>query len=204
MKLYKKTAAVLTAFVIGVVPFFAEAPLAYDSELSVYDSSAPDKDKEGCYEIYTADQLAWLAVRCNVDHETDFKAKIMQDIEFNPGEVNSKDESRRKWTPIGSGDVNFVGEIDGQGHKITGLYCTGGKLAGLVGYNHGIIKNLGIENSYIFSTTDSSELAYSGSFAAVTKDGGYIENCYSNARVGSNYISGGLCGVIGGSANLKN
>ena len=210
MKFYKKAAAVLAAVIIGITPAFVEAPLAQDSELSLY-GAVPTVDKDGYYQIYNADQLYWLSDRFNNEYELDLKARIMQDIEANEGVVDGSDKTKKVWVPLGvdrgtgsdTDNLNFTGEIDGQGHKISGLYCVGGRLAGLVGHNHGTIKNLGIENSFFNATMGSSSTAYAGSFAAFHNEG-IIQNCYSTANVRSNYVTGGISGGIKGSAKIVN
>ncbi|MBQ9519413.1 MAG: hypothetical protein IJR59_05930 [Firmicutes bacterium] len=203
MKFYKKTMAVLMAAVVGIVPFFAQSATAQDGEVSVYDVSAPAKDSEGYYLVGTADELYWIADRVNKEYYMDVKVKLTQDIAVNPGEVTGADATLRQWVPLGGDTYNFVGEIDGQGHKITGLCCYNRELSGLIGYNHGVVRNLGIENSFFSAAVGASGAAYAGSIAAAHNEG-IISGCYSNARVVSNFVTGGLCGGINNSAVIEN
>jgi len=56
-----------------------------------------------------------------------------------------------KWTPIGTKDNPFAGTFDGSGYDISGVYVKSNLCAGLFcsSKTEGIIKNLGMTNSYI-------------------------------------------------------
>jgi len=86
-----------------------------------------------------------------------------------------------KWTPIGIGDNTFAGTFDGSGYEISGVYVKYNLCAGLFcsSKTEGIIKNLGVTNSYI-------EGAEGFTGGLVGMNGGTIINshCY-------------LCNVVG-------
>ena len=56
------------------------------------------------------------------------------------------------WEPIGPEYCPFKGTFEGNGHKITGIYINSEEnYQGFFGQNKGTIKNLGIENGYIYT-----------------------------------------------------
>lgn len=103
------------------------------------------------------------------------------------------DLSGINFTPIGAGNI-FQGVIDGQGHKITGLYINRpGNNVGLVGYlgSGGSIRNLEIVGANI---TGGS---YVGALAGQC-GGGSISNCSSSGNVKSTDTGTGDKGYAGG------
>lgn len=76
---------------------------------------------------------------------------------------------------------NFYGIFDGGGHTVYGLYSKNGY--GLVKYNHGIIRNLVIENSLVRGAV------YSGGLCYANTRGASIENCRFYGNVVSSYVS---------------
>ena len=115
----------------------------------------------------------------------------------------------RSWTPIGGHynkkDVYYNGIFDGNSKTIRGLYY--GKsvsetynLVGLFGQNKGIIKNVGIEDSYFkIDCNDNYVVCYVGGLCGFNQ--GTIENC-DNASIVSvtettqptGAFVGGVCG----------
>lgn len=115
----------------------------------------------------------------------------------------------RSWTPIGGyynkKDVYYNGIFDGNSKTIRGLYY--GKsvsetynLVGLFGQNKGIIKNVGIEDSYFkIDCNDNCVVCYVGGLCGFNQ--GTIENC-DNASIVSvtettqptGAFVGGVCG----------
>ncbi|MBP5705155.1 MAG: hypothetical protein J6X12_10765, partial [Paludibacteraceae bacterium] len=123
---------------------------------------------------------------------------IVNDCLLNPfGNLNPK--IIKEWTPLGDYEHPYMGSFDGNRHTINGLYYKKNQsYAGFVAYNKGIIKNLGIKDSYFYSEYD-----YLGSICGVNN--GLIENCYNESCVvdGGNqpsntakaYYVGGICGI---------
>jgi len=109
------------------------------------------------------------------------------------------------WTPIGL-DMSrpFMGHFDGAKRKITGLKISGYRPnAGLFGHiNYGSVKNLAVENAYIFTSVYDTLFVFAGAIAGRI-DGTSISNCYSTGVVYSysppqarGAIAGGLVGIV--------
>ena len=126
------------------------------------------------YTIKTAIGLAWVAYVTNNDLTKDdncpnfpeqkgfegYIIKLNNDIVLNEGELNA---NSKQWTPIGKLNNRFAGSFDGANHVVRGLYInvdedSNVSYVGLIGYAERyntqsgadiIIKNIGIENSYI-------------------------------------------------------
>ena len=91
------------------------------------------------------------------------------------------------WIPLGydsSSSTDFTGILDGNGHKIYGLKCTGAR-GGLIDSNYGTIKNITIASGEISATTEIS-----GTICAA--NWGTISNCKNYATVSA---GGGICGI---------
>ncbi|MBQ9519414.1 MAG: hypothetical protein IJR59_05935, partial [Firmicutes bacterium] len=165
-------------------------------------NDAPSLDDFGYYCVYNADQLYWT-----VKHfSSDMKIRIMNDIVVNEGVMTKESTDARIWVPIGGYDYNFIGEIDGMGHTISGLYCPDGKYAAFVGINYGSIRDLGIINSYFCAIPESVQnvdYAYAGTFCAAMKQNAILENCYSlDNIIAGNCIAGGLAGIADSSSSI--
>ena len=126
------------------------------------------------YTIKTATGLAWVAYVTNNDLTKDdncpnfpekkgfegYIIKLNNDIVLNEGELNA---NSKQWTPIGKLNNRFAGSFDGANYVVRGLYInvdedSNVSYVGLIGYAERyntqsgadiIIKNIGIENSYI-------------------------------------------------------
>jgi hypothetical protein len=76
--------------------------------------------------------------------------------------LNDIDLGGEEWTPIGDSDNPFTGSFDGNGYKIFNFKITGAvkyaSLTGLIGYNKGTIKNLGVEEIKAVGETFNPEL----------------------------------------------
>ena len=114
--------------------------------------------------------------------------------------------SFRAWSPMGMTDEKgkitgyYKGIFDGNGHSISGVYVNRDEAAddvdmrfkgsiGLFGYHDGVIRNLGILDSYMRGNY------YIGSICGYNNCG-TIQNCYSTARVGGVLYIGGISGRI--------
>ncbi|MBQ6554669.1 MAG: hypothetical protein IJL89_05505, partial [Firmicutes bacterium] len=157
----------------------------------------------GIYEIGNMGQFYWYANFINSGNEGD--AALTADIVFNPGSY-AEWEQVYGWTPIGNATDHNKGEhytntFDGRGHSVSGLYCRSFGddeffFAGLFGClsEGAAVKNLGVINSYFYSTKGAGAIAGGGS--DTVNNGGTISNCYSayniiNARDNAGGIVGG-------------
>ncbi len=134
------------------------------------------------YEIYNVGQLYWFAEEVssfNNDWDAVYNAILMNDIVINEnivdeeGNLTENTDNLREWRPIGNGThTTFNGVFDGNYHTISGIYLddTNASYSALFGsIGNGIVKNLGITDSYINGKK-------SAAFAGVSN--GSIENCF--------------------------
>lgn len=130
--------------------------------------------------------------------------KLLETIEKDKDGNVTNGNSFRAWSPMGMSDEYgrftgyYAGIFDGNGHSISGLYTnlyndpnadiTGKEFyAGLFGAQSGVIRNVGILDSYMRGYQEIGGICGSNA-------GGSIQNCYSAAAVwGDSYI-GGICG----------
>lgn len=104
--------------------------------------------------------------------------------------------AENQWIPIGDYDNEFCGIFNGNNHTIKGLYIKTddnkshhyGNSIGLFGYIHGDIKNLNIDNSYLYimlngNTEVNRETINAGLLVGYTS--GDISNCSVNGEVKS-------------------
>ena len=154
--------------------------------------------KDGVYQIGTADELVWFAKQIN-GGSTAISGVLTAEIDLNGFD----------WTPIGSSAKKFSGSFDGAGYAIKNLtidYQTaksGESLyLGLFGYvngtkdNHAAIKNLTVQGS----VNAASEFSvYSGNVAGVVGYGKYtdISGVISRVTVTVDAKAGNACGVGG-------
>ena len=96
---------------------------------------------------------------------------------------------------IGDVDGAFTGVIDGLGHQVSGLYIKreNSNYVGLIGYNQGTIKNLGLTHSEITGQNFVGAL--------VGKNEGQISRSYSTGSVTGRKHVGGLLGSNNQSLN---
>ncbi len=172
---------------VPVLQSFADDIPSLSGVTKIHDTSWYD-EKDDKYYISTKEQLYGLA---KLSENTDFAGKtiyLTKDIEINSGNASEWGENPAdlKWTPIST----FAGTFDGQGHTISGLYVnTTSQYTGLFSIVKGTIQNVGLENSYIYSTLDRTG-AFAGEVAGAT-----FKNVYSDAIVTSEKgVVGGLVG----------
>ena len=83
------------------------------------------KNAENVYEISNAGQLYWFASEVNGGNCVN--AILTKDIVVNKGDVagceGTKTKGWREWTPISYYFDQKMGDFDGKGHTISGLYC---------------------------------------------------------------------------------
>ena len=159
--------------------------------------------KDGVYQIGTADELVWFAKQVN-SGSTAISGVLTAEIDLNGFD----------WTPIGSSAKKFSGSFDGAGHTIKNLtidYQTaksGERLyLGLFGYaegtkdNRAAIKNLTVQGSV---NAGSEFSVYSGNVAGVVACGSYVDvsgvisrvDVTVDTKVGNACGVGGLAGVL--------
>ena len=109
----------------------------------------------------------------------------------------STDAPEYGWQPIGEGLSlhSFAGTLDGDGHRITGLFIDGredGANYGLFAELRGTVKNLTVEQSFIRADGSMTNV---GTIAGDTFDA-VIENCTADTvmEVYSIYEAGGIVG----------
>ena len=176
-----------------------------------------DGTEDSPYQISTAEQLYAFAQWYNesaenlLENNTNTYAELTSNIDLNPNFIFTKDGctgegTPQEWKPIGlissnfSSQLPYLGEFDGNGHTISGLYInessTKEMAGGLFGYLAGYIHDVNLENSYI-----NSKSACTGSFAGILE--GKIENCTAKATVYSDANANELNGTGGIVGNLN-
>lgn len=147
--------------------------------------------KEDPYQIATAEQLAYLAVKAN-----EGTLHTLGDYYIL---TNNIDLSAHQWVPIGRGTSKeskyFDGYFNGNGKTITGLYVdesTDGYLAGLFGLLTGQVTDLTIEDAYVKTAGENSS---AGILAGrISNRGTKVTNCHVSGTVESDVFAGGLTG----------
>jgi hypothetical protein len=125
------------------------------------------------------------------------------------------------WLPIGDNSLNFIGNYDGQGHTISGLYIN--RLLNNIGFfgvtQNAYISNLGVINENIygislvgglvgFNQSSLTNCFSTGSVNGFQYVGGLVGNnsnnlslnttlCYSSCNVSGGTTCGGLMGING-------
>ena len=127
-----------------------EAKAAFEKVISSL--KAPEM-ANGYYQIGTPDQLQWLAGAVKMGFQN-AKAQLTADLDMGGTLADGVPaEGSKLFTPIGTTEVPFIGEFDGQGHVISNLVInTGEDFSGLFGRIAGaaVIKNFIVDsNSYI-------------------------------------------------------
>ena len=168
---------------------------------------------DGCYQIGSAEELYGFAELMNntangLAQSSETCAKLTSDIVVNENILKNDtlDNSRTDfipWTPI----VTYSGLLDGQGHKISGLFFVSKENFGSSGLflnvtgvseeKHAYIKNLGITDSYFYGKM------YSGTFIGLAKKV-TLENVYSSSAVSGTTGVGGLIGLSSQNINIFN
>ena len=154
------------------------------------------------YQISNGAELAKLAQDVNngIFFENIF-FKLTADITLNKwvidenGELTKDSANLNVWIPVGDnviqgGNQTFNGLFDGNGHEINGIYVNSEEkeYAGLFGKAGGVIKNLGITDSYIYGSK------YCGGICGYFQ--GTISGCYNEGIIKSLNYAGGIVGYV--------
>ena len=133
---------------------------------------APSQDASGYYLIDNGGKLFWLAEQVNNGTGAAYNAKLTADIDL----------EGRAWTPMGSAANTHGGELDGQGHSITGLSVnTNAQYTAFIGYHNG--------------TTSIHDFSLDGS---VTYTGNTADHCVAGViafNAGVNTVEDIICSV---------
>ncbi len=153
------------------------------------------------YEISTATQLENFAVAVNTGSEQSAHAKLMNNIDLNPGMTYDDDgqlfnpDDLTTWGPIGTSKENaYTGTFDGNGNTIENLYInntTNDYYQGLFGYvgTRGTVQNLSVSGSV--SVSDGEDV---GGVVGYNSSG-TVTNCtFSGSVSGSGNHVGGIVG----------
>lgn len=180
------------------------------------------KDWSDYTPISTKEELN--AIRDNLSGKYYLTADIVfSENDFNEGGAFYNEGAG--WLPIGTDSSTvFTGILDGNGHKISGLYINRSDESiiyiGLFGYSNGIIRDLILTDCEIFATADTATLDVGGivgynyrnglvthcSFDGATNaqdytgglvgaNWGTIEECYNNGNITSTDYAGGIAGL---------
>lgn len=180
-KFTKRFTITLLCFALAVVLFpwgdLADAISAAKGEVA--------EQVQGYYEIWDEYQLFWFAEQVNSGNGK-INGRLMADITVNAAVLDpdqallNDDSGLTGWTPIGTScKTAFKGIFDGNGHTVSGLYCSSanGTELGLIGYNAGTVRNVGILDSYFCGLT--------GIGSVVGTNVGTVSDCYSAASTNS-------------------
>ncbi len=169
------------------------------------------------YQISTEAELYWFAGLVNgtltdgTTQNTSANAVLTADITINEGVLDADGnlitgKTFTQWTPIGTGEKQYTGTFDGQGHTISGLYYSGSDgYAGLFGFvgSNGRVQNIKVADSYI---SNSEENGRTGGVCGCNR--GTITNCsFSGSVTGTGWFIdvGGVCGAnLGTIENCRN
>lgn len=167
-----------------------------------YESAKLNSD--GYYEVNNAGQLYWFGSEVN-NGNVGINAILTGNIDLNPGYVFNEDgtvtyngetvtEGWRSWSSIGNSTNKYNGIFDGNGKTVSGSYFNGE-----ITDHYGIfgvtdldaeIKNLGLINSYIYST--NSKNYFSGGIVGLNYN--KVTNCYSSFTITGAHYTGGVVG----------
>ena len=157
-----------------------------------------DKDGVEWHLIKTPAQLAFLAKTALTEAVTGYY-KLANDIYLNniekAGETEWYNKANLNTWVVNADGTGFQGTLDGNGKVIRGLYVNNTAAnTGLFGKVTGaaVIKNLGIESSYIEATGKAA------AFAAKVEGTVTFSNCYADSSV--ILSSGDMCGAFFGQA----
>lgn len=143
---------------------------------------------DGVYYIDKPEQLAYIAKIVNEGNTLEGKTVLLR---------NDLDLSGKSWTPIGRYNAPFSGELNGNGHSVTGLTISYNSLgylegyAGLVGYagHTAYLHHLNVDGN-ILSDKFNCGLLLGGS-----RSGSRIKRCIVTGSVTAEASIGGVAGT---------
>lgn len=187
MKILKKSLSILLAVVLTftLIPVTA---YAIDSD-EILISSAQEledfRDRVNLGELNLNAKLT-ADIVLNENFEQDKFAVLDNGIvTYNGGEVP---DSFKQWTPIGNSyGKTYSGVFDGDGHTISGLYINDkeSQEQALFGCIGSTVKNLGITNSFVYSSS------YAGGIVGTIYYGSVV-NCFNEGFIYSANTAGGI------------
>lgn len=150
---------------------------------------------DGVYQLSTATHVASFATLVNTG-TNDAKAVLVNDIDLSRAITNGA------WTSIGTNDVPFKGEFDGQGYTIKNItYTATGQYNGLFGKlsTGAVVKNFTAEGTMTVSTGVTGRAV---ALIAAAGDGGVlIQNINSKMNYINQLAGAQVGGVLGGALN---
>ena len=167
--------------------------------------AVPTQDADGTYLIRTGAQLKWFADYVNQGGEnTKANARLEKDVDLS----GICSEELGSWTPIGGAGLGqeFLGNFDGQNHKVTGLYIkregSAGNgdtyYSGLFGQCSGAtIKNLSVYGEAWAVTRYVAGIVGRMTNLAKNPNGARIENCHNYVEIKSDNASADIYGFAG-------
>ena len=167
----------------GTNQFSVTLTVTSDSAWDGSSKTEPQKNESGVYQIATGAELAWFVEQSKT---ADVSGVLTADIEL----------GKYAWLNI---DSSKKVELDGAGHKITGLNATSGLFKQIGGGSH--IQNLALSGTMTCasSTSGGSVVGYACGKNIV------IENCFSYVTVtGSGRNVGGIVGYANSTTTIRN
>lgn len=195
----EKTAKVadgeITAVAAGETTITAAAGgFKAECKVTVDDPAEPPKDKDGIYEISTAEQLAWIRDTVN-SGRTGINVKLMNDIDLS--EICGAEKG--SWEPIGRGDAPYKdAKFDGQGYTIENLYYNDKNSDFKDTYGRALFGR--VKSSEIRNLTVTGEVTTSDRRAAGLtgySENSTIENCHTNVDISRSGHSAAYVDIAG-------
>ena len=143
---------------------------------------------DGCYQLGSADDLAWFRDQVNSGTGRAWNAKLTANITL-----------EGSWTPIGKSSSSYRGTFDGQGYTIGGLNISAGAedYQGLFGYvSGGTIENLVVDGTVTGKNNTAGIVGYLTS-------SGIVRKCVNKANVTGNNSVGGIVGQVSSVAAVE-
>lgn len=173
------------------------------NEIIAFDSGSGTKADP--YLIGTKEQLTQLSYQVNNGNEAYNCAyyELACDIVLNDGTFNSIGDFHPTngtdevviWDAIGNNTNYFMGVLNGNGFRVSGIFTLGTAPAALFGFvNKATIYNLGVINGYLGGYDGNSFPIYSGGIVANCQASKII-NCHNSSYVFGKY-AGGIAGYV--------
>jgi len=162
-----------------------------------YQKPSGDGTSASPYQIANAGNLLWFmteASKANTSNQTAYNAELTANIVVNQNVLNADGTlNTTNGTPAIAWVMpeRFYGTFNGNNHTISGIYKPeSSDNAAMFGRNDGIIRNLGVLDSYF-----GGNCYHAATFAA--NNYGTITDCYSFATIVGTSYNGGIAGGSG-------